>query len=894
MANNISGTTASDTLNGLSGDNVISGGAGNDKLNGGAGVDTLDGGTGSDTISGNSGDDTLVFDATAGGGPSLDLYDGGSGKDTLKLLLSYSQWSSGSFQTELANYLQFIDVHTQWRTQEADNSEYTLSSFGGGLSLRGSKIEFVKVIVDGVDIGNPVDEGVTAVADSITVSEDGPPGSVNVLANDSIPDLTGSVTFGPLGQPSKGTVSEVFPHIYSGLGSPSHILQYTPTPGAWDYLGVGIASATETFTYTVTDVDGDSQTATVTVTIVGANDAPVAVADTGSATEAGTAPGAGAGGNVLTNDTDVDTGDSKIVSAVNGAAGNVGQALDGAYGALTLNGDGTYSYVVDNANPTVDALRLPTDTLTDSFTYKVKDAAGAESQATLTITIHGANDAPVFVSGQTGTVAENAPAATVVYDADVTDVDGLAAVFSITGTDAELFSIDPATGEVRFNASPDFESPGDSDGDNIYDITVNAFDGLATTSRNVAIDVTNANEAPSITSNGGGDTASASVAENTTAVTSVTAADPDVPTALTYSIVPGGDGAKFTIDGSTGALSFLTAPNFEAPGDSDANNSYVVTVRASDGSLHDDQTITVAVTDVAEGSPPVAHPENVIISTGTVGQIPISALLANDTDPDLQTVSFNGIVSAVGGTVTDLGNGLLSVGSGVTSFTYTVKDTTNAVSNAATVTVLRQAVGGGNTNDNIDISAQTYVASYIDAASGNDSVTGGGGVDNFIGGSGADRLVGGNGPDTMLGGSGNDVLTGGLGDDVLDGGSNNNTLTGGGGNDTLTGSPGNGANNADVFVFTSINDGADVITNFAEGSDKIDLSAIDANGALAGDPLFGFNPLQTSATQNFGVTWEQSGSGNTIIRVDTDGQPGAELIITLLGLHTLQSTDFVL
>ena len=75
-------------------------------------------------------------------------------------------------------------------------------------------------------------------------------------------------------------------------------------------------------------------------------------------TEAGVNPGntpfAGdpsATGNVLTNDTDVDTGDTKTVSEVNGSAANVGTAVAGTYGSLTLNADGSYTYTLDNADP---------------------------------------------------------------------------------------------------------------------------------------------------------------------------------------------------------------------------------------------------------------------------------------------------------------------------------------------------------------------------------------------------------------------------------------------------------------------------------------------------------------------------------------------------------------
>jgi serralysin len=67
--------------------------------------------------------------------------------------------------------------------------------------------------------------------------------------------------------------------------------------------------------------------------------------------------------------------------------------------------------------------------------------------------------------------------------------------------------------------------------------------------------------------------ATASVAENTTAVMTVTATDADLPAqTLTYSIVGGADAAKFAINSSTGALSFATAPDYEVPTDAGSNN----------------------------------------------------------------------------------------------------------------------------------------------------------------------------------------------------------------------------------------------------------------------------------------------------------------------------------
>ncbi len=100
------------------------------------------------------------------------------------------------------------------------------------------------------------------------------------------------------------------------------------------------------------------------------------------------------------------------------------------------------------------------------------------------------------------------------------------------------------------------------------------------------------NTAPVITS-----AASFTINENTTAVTTVTATDDGL---LTYSIIGGADQALFTINSVTGALAFITAPDFDAPTDSNADNVYEVTVQASDGELTDTQTILVTVQNLVE------------------------------------------------------------------------------------------------------------------------------------------------------------------------------------------------------------------------------------------------------------------------------------------------------
>ena len=140
----------------------------------------------------------------------------------------------------------------------------------------------------------------------------------------------------------------------------------------------------------------------VMFTTPSSNTTPTAVADAGDATEkGGVANGSGgvvASGNVLTNDTDPDAGDTKTVTAVvfGATSGTLGSALNGTYGSLVLNASGVYSYTVNETNAAVQALRQSTNTLSDVFSYTMRDTGGATATANLTVTIHGANDAPVL------------------------------------------------------------------------------------------------------------------------------------------------------------------------------------------------------------------------------------------------------------------------------------------------------------------------------------------------------------------------------------------------------------------------------------------------------------------------------------------------------------------
>ena len=79
----------------------------------------------------------------------------------------------------------------------------------------------------------------------------------------------------------------------------------------------------------------------------------------------------------------------------------------------------------------------------------------------------------------------------------------------------------------------------------------------------ISVTITDGNEAPAITSDGGGATAAMNVVENTTAVTTVTATDPDLPpNTLTYTISGGADSGDFAINSSTGVLTLVGGQRF--------------------------------------------------------------------------------------------------------------------------------------------------------------------------------------------------------------------------------------------------------------------------------------------------------------------------------------------
>ncbi|MDB5119448.1 MAG: hypothetical protein JWN56_666 [Sphingobacteriales bacterium] len=145
-----------------------------------------------------------------------------------------------------------------------------------------------------------------------------------------------------------------------------------------------------------------------------------------------------------------------------------------------------------------------------------------------------------------------------------------------------------------------------SDFSNIDEIMIVGFGSSGISVDNIITAAAIVNEAPIITSNGGGATASVNMPESSMLVTTITATDVNTGSTQSYSITGGADAGKFSINSSTGVLSFISAPSFKVLGSAAGNNAYVVNVTVTDNgspalsdiALSDVQTLTVNVTEI--------------------------------------------------------------------------------------------------------------------------------------------------------------------------------------------------------------------------------------------------------------------------------------------------------
>ncbi|WP_419553140.1 S8 family serine peptidase [Candidatus Poriferisodalis sp.] len=212
------------------------------------------------------------------------------------------------------------------------------------------------------------------------------------------------------------------------------------------------------------------------------------------------------------------------------------------------------------------------------------------------VEVQDVNERPDITGPSTRNFAENTTGSVADYEANDPE-DRERVTWTLSGSDHLDFEID-RNGVLRFMDPPDHEAQSG------YRVTVEASDGkdaqgnadAAVDDRfDVSVTVTDVDEAPMITL---GPTSESVVEGHAGQVTRFEAEDSEGEDVI-WTLV-GTDREDLSIGRSTGVVTFAAMPDFEAPVDSGRNNSYVVTVQASDGRLTAAQSLTVNVTNVAE------------------------------------------------------------------------------------------------------------------------------------------------------------------------------------------------------------------------------------------------------------------------------------------------------
>ncbi|RVD72940.1 hypothetical protein EN751_07455 [Mesorhizobium sp. M4A.F.Ca.ET.029.04.2.1] len=652
---------------------------------------------------------------------------------------------------------------------------------------------------------------------------------------------------------------------------------FNSTPQAFDFLAAG-ETLTLTYTIQADDGHGGTDTQTVTVTITGTNDAAIIDGTTsGAVDEDGADAPVTAIGSLTASDVD--------------NADNVFQADSGStsYGSFTIDAAGNWTYTLDDTNPTVDALN-DGDPLSDSFTVHSEDG----TSQLITISITGTNDAAVItgngiqdtsVTEKSG-VANGTPGdATAGGDLNAIDVDN-PATFDVQAAVAKsygTFSIDAAgTWSYTLDDNNATVQALNSSGANttLHElVTVTTADG---TSQVVDITINGANDAAAITgtasgavveagsSNGGGtptatgDLLSTDVDNTTDSFQAVNSATASASGYGAFTVTSAGVWT-YTLDNSN--------PTVNALADGQPlSDSF--TVYSEDGTA---KLVSISITGADDGPPRFAPTDIQLTPITTTDNVNFNSfqftgtLSATDSDPGSFVYS---ITSQSNANLFSISGNTLSSGS----------LTTNSIS---TVTVQATQVGD-------PVGPAYQYSETFQIITGSNGLNAGETLNDPSNNNGDDVLYGNGGADSIFGLAGNDTLFGQDGNDTLNGGDGNDRLVGGVGTDTLTGGLG-----ADTFYYGSaVSDSPasaanDTITDFVHGTDKIDLSSIDANTASGGDQAFLFGG-QNAATVANSITWSEVGA-NTIVRVDVNGNATADFQITLTGTGLgLTASDFVL
>ncbi|MEA3016236.1 MAG: hypothetical protein QOI38_958 [Sphingomonadales bacterium] len=632
-----------DNIKGTNGADIISGGNGDDFIQGKAGNDVLNGDDGDDTLHGDAGDDHLR------GGRGNDLIHGGTGTDTA--------YYSGS----IVEY------------SHSRNGENLYINHIGGSMIDGNdrllhveRLVFADAVIDLTQNNAPV-----AFNDVAATNEDvGTYSGSSVLANDF--DWEGdSLTVTP------GTFNGVYGKLVLNSNG-----TYTYSPYASTQALAQGQVVQDSFTYTVSD-GSLSDNGTLTISVSGNNDAPVANPDTAS-----TGENSSVTVNVLANDSDVDNGAVLTVTAASAPAGQ-----------------GSASVVANQVvfNPGTDFDHLDTgESAQVVVSYTIKDEHGATASSTVTITVNGANDAPVANDDAVSTTEDASVSGNVL--ANDTDVDVEPLTVANPGTYVGAFGTLTLAADGSYTYAPNVAAQGLDNGESGQDVfSYTASDGSASDTATLTVTVNGANDAPVANDD------AASTNENSLGVSgNVLANDTDVDGEALTVANPG------TYVGTYGTLtlaadgSYTYVPGAAAQGlDTSETAQDVFSYAASDGTASDTANLTVTITGLNDA--PVANDDVNVTDENS----PVSGnVLANDTDVDGEPLivstpgTYNGfwgtLVLAANGSYTYTPNaiaGLLNNGqSAVDVFSYNASDGT--ASDSATLTITINGLSGvPNAND---------------------------------------------------------------------------------------------------------------------------------------------------------------------------------------------------
>ncbi|WP_018236390.1 VCBS domain-containing protein [Ensifer sp. BR816] len=486
------------------------------------------------------------------------------------------------------------------------------------------------------------------------------------------------------------------------------------------------------------------------------------------------------------------------------------------------------------------------ETIKDSFVYAIRLGNGTLSEANVSLTLTGANDAAAIVVDASiaddRAVVEAGAAGSGDPDASgrlsISDVDAGEAAFrtpaSLDGVYGS-FSFDAATGAWSYildNGRAATQAL--KDGQPVSDtLTVTSLDGTA--SHAIVVDITGSNDAAAIV-------VDTSVVDDRSVSEAGIAdfGDPDASGTLSVSDVDAGEAAfqvpvslagiygSFSFDAATGEWDYILDNERAATQALSAGQtvSDTLTVTSLDGTVS--HAIGVDITGADDASPRQAPTD-----------IKLTPVVATDA-PNFNNFEFIGSLSAAD---PDAGAFVFSIASQSHASLFSISGNTLRSEDLApngTFTVTVKAIQTGDPAGAAYEKTETFT--IVTGSNGNtaDSPSGGSGDDVLYGGSGSDMVFGLGGDDTLFGQGGNDTLNGSAG---------NNVLNGGGGNDT--------------FVFQKLFGTSNHVNDFSAGTSNTFVDRLQFD---VGSGTFEF----AVGNNNTAVDGFKSGSNGTINAAGTE------------------------